>query len=138
MSQAQGPLLAWSAAYLGVEKMPEPLSREGVVAGLGQGLPRGPSTRAQEHSLVKAVVLDLPHSGGWAPMVPCMSVYVCVCVHTLYVFAGHGSLCQSEMLPVLGWRWGGGHEWVGFSALQEGDGLSLGALASETPSLISS
>lgn len=111
MSQAQGPLLAWSAAYLGVEKMPEPLSREGVVAGLGQGLPRGPSTRAQEHSLVKAFVLDLPHSGGWAPMVPCMSVYVCVCVHTLYVFAGHGSLCQSEMLPVLGWRWGGGHEW---------------------------
>lgn len=69
-------------------------------------------------------------------MVPCVSVNVCICVHALY--AGHGSLCQREMLPVLGWRWGGGHECVGFNALQEGDGLSLGALASETPSLVSS
>lgn len=122
--------------------MPEPLSTEGVVAGLGQGVARDspgvPAARAQEHSLVKAFVLDLPHSGGWAPMVPCVSVYLCVCVHALYVFAGHGSLCQREMLPVLGWRWGGGPECVGFSALQEGDGLSLGALASETPRLVSS
>lgn len=113
MSQAQGPLLAWAAAYLGVE-MPEPLSREGMVAGLGQGIardsPEAPAARAQEHSLVKAFVLDLPHSGGWAPMVPCVSVYLCVCVHTLYVFAGLGSLCQREMLPVLGWRWGSGQK----------------------------
>lgn len=113
VSQAQGPLLAWAAAYLGVE-MPEPLSREGMVAGLGQGIardsPEAPAARAQEHSLVKAFVLDLPHSGGWAPMVPCVSVYLCVCVHTLYVFAGLGSLCQREMLPVLGWRWGSGQK----------------------------
>ena len=99
MSQAQGPLLAWAAAYLGME-MPEPLSREGMVAGLGQGVardsPGAPAARAQEHSLVKAFVLDLPHSGGWAPMVPCVSVYLRVCVHTLYVFAGHGSLCQRD------------------------------------------
>lgn len=83
MSQVRGPLLAWAAAYLAVE-MPEPLSREGVVAGLGQGVardsPGAPAARAQEHSLVKAFVLDLPHSGGWAPMVPCVSVYLCVCV----------------------------------------------------------
>lgn len=136
MSQAQGPLLAWAAACLGVEEMPEPLSREGVVASLGQGVawdsPGVPAPGLRNIHLSKPLCLTFHIVEAGLPW-----SHVCLCVHPLYVFAGHGSLCQREMLPVLGWRWGGGHEWVGFSALQEGDGLSLGALASETHSLVS-
>lgn len=87
MSQDQGLLLAWAAAYLGVE-MPEPLSTEGVVAGLGQGVARDspgvPAARAQEHSLSKPLCLTfhIVEAGlPWSRV--CLYIYVYVYTHCM-------------------------------------------------------
>ena len=91
--------------------------------------PRGPSSQGSGNiHLTKTLCLTfhIVEAG-----LPWSCVCACVRTHTCALAA-----CAREMLHVLGLGCGGGHGCLGLSALQGGDGLSLGALAPENPRLV--